>query len=197
MEKFQALLYIVLTTISNKHTDTHRPPELQHRQMRHDVCKPLSNTDNRAAINTDNWFQQPSYSLTRHFVSSPFTRLTEIKQTNHASMQIHTHCKSKEDLLHGDTYAWSCTCFWQDNNQNLMKGKNYFKNWFSCLGIWKLEKINWQARYFKVTFQLWEGFQACTLPNFCMTSSSVIFGGSVLASLLQYCLVSFKLGLSI
>lgn len=103
-KKFQALVYTVLTTISNKHKDTHRPPE-QHKQMRHDVCKPLSNTDNRAAINTDNWFQQPSYSLTRHFVSSPFTSLTEIKQTKHTSMQIHTHCKSKEDLLHGDTYA--------------------------------------------------------------------------------------------
>jgi len=75
--------YIVLTTISNKDTDTHRPPELKHRQMRHDVCKLLSNKDNRAAINTDNWFQHPSCRLTRHFVSSHFTRLTEIKQTKH------------------------------------------------------------------------------------------------------------------
>ncbi len=108
---------------THKHTDTHKhtqtPRTRKHRQMRHDVCKPLSIKDNRAAINTDNWFQHPSYSLTRHFVSSPFTRSTEIKQTKHASMQIHT-AKSKEDLLHTDTYSCSCTCFWQDNNQNLM-----------------------------------------------------------------------------
>lgn len=34
-------------------------------------------------------------------------------------MQIHT-AKSKDDLLHADTHSCSCTCFWQDNNQNLM-----------------------------------------------------------------------------
>lgn len=123
------LLHSPNNTLTHKHTHacTQAPRTEKHRQMRHDVQKPLSNTDNTAAINTHNLFQHPSFSLTRHFVSSPLYQISRDKaRKTHKYVNTHTHCV--QDLLRMDTSSCSCTCFRQDHD---------VQSW-SCLSKWKI-----------------------------------------------------------
>lgn len=83
---------------THKHKDTHAytqtPRTRKHRQMRHDVCKPLSIKDNRAAINTDTHRQLVSAPLLQPDATLCLQSFYQIDRdkANKTRKYANTHC---------------------------------------------------------------------------------------------------------